>query len=56
MGYRAVARAGGVFHDYGNYDLTVVVPSGYITGGNGVRIDEQEQGDGTRRAPTRRSA
>ena len=36
------------FADFGNYDLALTVPTGYVTGASGVRLGEADNGDGTK--------
>lgn len=36
------------FADFGNYDLALTVPAGYVTGASGVRLGEEDNGDGSK--------
>ncbi|MBI3966992.1 MAG: M1 family metallopeptidase [Chloroflexi bacterium] len=36
------------FHDFGTYDLAITLPKEYVTGASGVRLGEQDNGDGTK--------
>lgn len=44
---------GEFFHDFGDYELQLTVPSGWVTGASGTRQGEQDLGDGTRRVSYR---
>lgn len=36
------------FADFGNYDLALTVPAEYVTGASGLRLGEDENGDGSK--------